>query len=420
MHRNLHFLAGGLASVAVASAITLATPSAFAADVADRPCGQPAVPASFGTVVREPVLQVVPAVSHEEWRWQRDVTTVEHEYARLISPAHTETDWMRPGSPEYQWSRTVVDRAAVDAVPGTDAVGHYETVVVTPAVTVTVFEYVQQQTGKTRWEDAGWNGEKGDEDNGRGWVRTGASRIDVVTDAVTDQVWVVDQPATTGTPALPELSHVVYEWSAASPGAGWTGPLDTRFVGEPQTTTTTGDDAPSGPGWVQTTTRQVPAVVETVWATEAPDGFTATGAQTEHVTTEETSDTSADAPAGGDWTPVPDSGVVVVDRQETTTVLSPGSVEQVEISPALPATDACPTQALVDGPSLVSATSGGSTAVSAVHADSHGHAASAAHGPSQVLPETGNPVSPLLLTAGIGSLLAGGVFVQLGRRRRAG
>jgi len=418
MHRTIRFLTGGLASVAVASAITLSTPMAFGATGVDRPCGQPAVPAAYGTVVREPVVQVVPAVTHEEWRWEHEVITFEHQYSRTVSPAHTETDWVRPGSPEYQWSHRVVDREAVPAVPGTAEIGHEETVVVTPAVTTTVYEYVQQQTGMTRWEDAGWNGEKGDQDNGKGWTRTGATREDVVTPAVTTQVWVVDQPATPGTPGVPEVSHLEYQWSPTSPGGDWSGPLDTRFVGEPQATTTIGDDAPAGPGWTVTATREVPAIVETVWADDAPAGFAATGlSRVKDVTTEQTSETSATAPGEG-WTQVPDSRVVVVDQPQTTVVVSPGSIEQVELTPAQPATAACPAQSGTGTQDVLAATSGGSTAVSGVHAAVHAHGASAPHGSSQALPETGNPVSPLLLTAGLGSLLAGGVLVQLGRRRR--
>ncbi|MGY2874135.1 hypothetical protein ACVW00_001325 [Marmoricola sp. URHA0025 HA25] len=419
MRRNTRFLAGSLASAAVASALTFATPAAFGAEGVDRPCGQPEVPATYGTLVREPVLQVVPALTHEEWRWQRALTRFEHEYSREVAAAHTETDWVRPGGLEFSWSLEVVDQEAVDAVAGTDERGHLETVVVTPAVTVTQFEYVQQQTGRTRWEDAGWNGEHDGDDKGQGWTRTGATREDVVTEAVTRQVWVVDEPATPAVPAVPEISHVELRWSDSSPGAGWTGPLDSRVVGPAETTTTTGDDVPAGTGWTKASTREVPAVVETVWAEEAPDGFTATGAsRVEDVVNEETSGTSATAPAGDGWTQVDGSRVVVVDRPESTEIESPGSVEQVELSPAQPATEACAAPAPA-GSQLVAATpTGESTAVAGSHVGAHKTHGALAPGAAQVLPEAGSPVSPLLLTAGLGSLLAGGVLVGVGRRRR--
>lgn len=421
MHRNLRFLAGGLASIAVASGVTLAGPSAYAADGAERACGQPAVPAVFVTVITEPVSRVVPAVTHEEWLWQHEVTTIEHEYSRVLTPAQTVTDWMRLGTVEHLWSRKVIDRPAADAVQPTDEQGHYATVVITPAVTVTLFQYVQQQTGNTRWEDAGWNAEKADGDAGKGWTRTGATREDVVTDAVTEQVWVVDQEATSGTPAVTELSHLVQQWSASSPGNDWSGPLDTRVVGG-GTTSTVGDDLPPGAGWAKTGSHVVPAVVDTLWAEDAPDGYDATGLSREDVATAQTTDHSATAPGDG-WTQVPDSRTLVVDRLETTEV-TPGTTRQDQISPELPATPACSAVAAVAVDPAVSAVAdaepSGHSAVQPAHAahqaGSHTPAVAAA-GPATVLPEAGNPVSPLLLTAGLGALLAGGVLVGVGRRR---
>jgi hypothetical protein len=140
MNAKTRFLTGGLASLAVASAVTMAAPSAYAEHGVSRPCGQAAVPAVFVTVAHDPVIRLVPAVTHDEWRWQRDVTTYEYEFSRTSSDVT-----------EYLWSHKVVDQPAVPAVPGTAEQGHYETVVVTPAVTETLFEYVQQQSGKTRW-----------------------------------------------------------------------------------------------------------------------------------------------------------------------------------------------------------------------------------------------------------------------------
>lgn len=423
MNRTIRFLAGGLASVAVASSVTLAGSTAYAADEADRACGQPAVPPAFVTVISEPVLRLVPAVTHDAWRWERDTTTVEQEFTKLLSPAGSESDWVQAGTLQQLWSHKVVDRAAVDAVPGTDEQGHVETVVVTPAVTVTRFEYVQQETGKTRWERADWNTQDGDADTGKGWTRTGTTREDVVTEAVTRQVWVVDHAAIPGTPAIQEVSHLEYSWSETSPGSGWTGPVDSRTVGGGETTTTTGDEAPAGVGWAKAATREVPAVVDTLWADEAPDGYAATGAsRAKHVTTEQTSAPSADAPAGDGWSQVAGSRVVVVDVPESTEVVSRGSVVQAEVTPEIPATPVCPEAAPVLESSAVSpgvaAAQTGHHAVKPAKNHAGGQGQGSAAAAATVLPAAGNPVSPLLVTAGLSALLAGGALVRIGRRSR--
>ncbi len=44
-------------------------------------------------------------------------------------------------------NKVVIDQAALPAIPGTPEVGHFVTVVVTPAVTETMFEYQHQVTG---------------------------------------------------------------------------------------------------------------------------------------------------------------------------------------------------------------------------------------------------------------------------------
>jgi len=206
MNVHTRFLTGGLAALAIASSVTLG-PAALADTQPARPCGQPAVPAVYVTVTHDPVLRQVPAVTHDEWRWERTVTTLEHEFSRVVTPSYTETDWVRelPSTTELEWVRTVVDQAGAPAVPATPEVGHWETVVVTPAVTRTLVEYEQQQTGKLRWEAGGWNGDKDDADKGQGWVRTGRTEEDVVTPAVTTQQWVVDEPATPGSPAVPAV-----------------------------------------------------------------------------------------------------------------------------------------------------------------------------------------------------------------------
>jgi hypothetical protein len=422
MQHHTRLLTGGLAVLAVTSGVTLgSSPAATAADGAGRACGQAAVPATYVTVIREPVLRTVPAVTHPEWRWERTVTVLEQRYDRVVSPAHTETDGTRPAPLEYRWSHTVVDREARDAIPGSPARGHYETVEVSPAATVTLVEYVQQQTGRTRWEDAGWNAETAEGDPGKGWTRTGTTREEVVVAAVTEQVWVVDEAATPGVPAVTELSHVEYRWSTTSPGSDWTGPLDSRPTGAAETTTTVGDESP-GPGWVETATREVAAEVEEIWAEDDVDGYTATGVFREKgVTTEQTGSTSA-LPPGSSWTAVPDSRIDVVDVPETTELLTPGSLEQVEVSPGLPGTEPCPAPT-GDGAANPSTSVAGPTnpgsAVSVLHPRAHaGTQAGGGTHAATVLPASGNAVSPLLLTAGVGGLVAGGVLVGFSRRRR--
>jgi hypothetical protein len=425
MNAKTRFLTGSLASLAIASAVTLSAPPASAADgpgqVPGLPCGQPAVPAVYVTVTHDPELRLVPAVTHDEWRWERAVTTYEYEFATVVAPAHSESDWTRevPGTTEYEWSRTVVDRAAVPAVPGTAEVGHWETRVVTPAVTVTVFEYVQQQTGRTRWERDGWNGEKDDEDKGRGWTRTGHTREDVTTPAVTAPYWVVDQPSTDGTPAVDALTHSETTWATSSPGGDWTGPSAARTVGGgTETATTTGDDVPAGDGWTRIDSRTVPAVVDLGWAQQVPEGALATGASRVHdVTTEQTDNTSATAPDGAGWSPVAGSRVVVVDQAETTELVGTGGTEEVLVSPAQAAGEPCPevaqgSSSAADGPKA-----GGSSVVSAAQAAGATTVTAAGAETTTVLPATGSPVSPLLLATGLGALLAGGVLVRAGRGR---
>lgn len=419
MTRSTRYLTGGLATMAVASAMTLSAPSASAAEVPDRPCGQAAVPAAFLSVIHEPVLREVPAVTHQEWRWERTVTTHELEYAKVLFPATTETDWTREvaGLTEHLWSRTVVDQAAVPAVPDTAEQGHHETVIVTPAVTVTLFEYVQHRTGNTRWREDGWNA---DNDPDQGWYKSGNTRQEILTQADTEQRWIVDQPAVPGTPAIPEISHTETTWAPSSPGVAWTGPLDTRIVGGgTESTTTAGDDTPAGAGWIQQTVRQIPAVVDTIWAPVAPAGYTATGGSRVHsVTTEQTEATSADAPAGDGWSRITGSVVVVVDQPAGAEVIGDGWAETVQVSPALDATAPCPTAPEAATAGAAGPKADASTAVAGVQTHGASTAVAAAAAGTTVLPATGNPASPILLATAFGSLVAGGALVRIGRRRQ--
>lgn len=273
----------------------------------------------------------------------------------------------------------------------------------TEAVTVTLYEYVQQQTGRTRWQDAGWNGEHGDVDDGKGWAKTGNTRQDVVTPAVTEDHWVVDQAAA---PAVDEVSHLELTWAPTSPGGDWSGPLDTRLVGgSTETNTISGDDVPSGDGWTKVGTHDFAAVIDTVWALAAPSGYDPTGDSRVHdVTAERADESSPTAPAGDGWTEVADSRIVVVDQPESTELVGDGWTEQVLLTPEAPATEACATVSPAGG---AAATPHGS-----------GSAVAAPASAGTVLPATGNPVSPLLVTAGLGALLAGGVLVRVSRRRQ--
>lgn len=423
MRTTTRFVTGSLASVAVASTLTLAGP-AFAADEPTRPCGQPATTAVYVTVVREGVLVQVPAVTHDEWRWQRTVTTLERQFSRIVEAAYTETDWTRtlPGTTEYEWVRTVIDQAAVPEVPATIETGHWEDVVGTPTQSVVEYEYRQQTTDKLRWAPDGWNGEVGDIDHGRGWTKTGRARQ-----------WVVDHAATPGSPAVPETSHLEYTWSAASPGADWNGPLDSRTTGGgTETATTTNGRPPTGAGWVQTgAPRTVPAVVDTIWAEEAPDGYTPTGAERGRDVVEQTEGTSPVAPEGDGWTVIEATRTTVVDHEAHTETLD-GGTDQVLVRPAQDATAPCPVVEAGEAPSVTPGGQPGSehSAVSAATVDGHavhavpaGHTGQAVHAANQpdapaiVLPAAGNPASPMLLATGLGALLTGGVLVRIGRRR---
>jgi hypothetical protein len=397
MTSTARILAGSIATLAVASGVSLIAPSAYA-DAPARPCGQPAVPAVFATVVHEPEVRQVPAVTHDEWRWERQLSTWLHEYTKVVSPAVTTSTWTRvlPALEELQWSRTVVTQEARDAVPATPEVGEWQPVDGVPTSAQVQYEYVQQQTDKTRWEVPGWNAEKSDGDKGLGWTSTGNARQ-----------WVVTQAAVPGSDAVPEISHVELTWSATSPGTEWTQTGATREIAGDTETATTPGTMPSGAGWTLSSTDTVPAVVDTRWAQQAPDGYAETGSDPkEQLSTEYTDATSATSPQGDGWSKIDDSVVTVVDHEATTELVG-GGTEDVLIRPALPATAACAAErptTHVAGPKATAAPA----AVSAA----------AAADPAAILPQTGNPVSPLVLTTGIGALLVGGALVRASRRGR--
>lgn len=422
------FLTGGLAAAAVTASFAFASP-ALAASGDERPCGSPAVDAVYSTLVIDPIFRTVPAVTHLEWRWQRDVTTEEYQYSRETSPAYDEVDWTRevPGPDELLFHRTVIDWPGMPAIPGTPAIGHFETVVVTPAITVAEDEYQHQVTGKLRWESPDWGAQNGE---GNGWVKTGNHRDREITPAVTVQHWVVDVPATPGTPAMPAITHVESQWATSSPGGDWTGPFDSRPGSSTTENQTTSGDAPAGSGWVKTATRHIDAVLEYVWAATAPgDDWTATGdSRVADVTHEETPGTTATAPDGDGWTTIDGSEVTVVDVAAHQDVVTPGSIEQILVSPALPATDACPSATIdpggpVDpdapgdgGGVLVSGPQAGPTPSTETPAVKAGGAEVLAPEAASVLPNTGG-VPGWLSPVGLASIAAGVLLVRNARRR---
>jgi hypothetical protein len=438
MSRTTHFVSSGLATLAVASVFTLAGAPAHATDL---PCGTPGSPAVFQTIDHPAVYGTTPAITHEEWLWQRDVDHYEYLFTRVLSPAGVQNDWTRlvPGPTLNEYTRTVVDSPAVPAVPGTPAVGHWITVVITPAVTTELDEYIQHETGKTRWESPDWGAQ-----NGNGWTKTGNTEQSTVSPAVTGQQWVVDVPATAGTPAEPAVTHVETTWALSSPGADWTGPIATQ-PGTPTTeTATTNGDAPAGVGWALVATREIPAVIDSVWTTEAPAGYTATGDQrVASVDHQVTPATSATAPAGDGWTTVDASEVTVIDVPAAQVLETAAWTENVLVTPAVPATDPCPTTDPTSDPAGTGTTDapttptdgtdvsapGGSGAIidaggpvvvpqgSTVAAPVvHGPAAQAAAAPqATVLPNTGG-VPSWMLPAAFASLLSGVGMIRLGRR----
>lgn len=402
---STRFLTGSLATLAVASAFTLASPSAHAAEPDDRPCGQPGIEAVYESVTVPPIYRTVPEVVHSEWLWEREVPTYEFEFSKQISPAVAEYDWTRevPGPTEYLFTRTVVDSPAIPGTPAVPEVGHFETVVITPAVLSTEVEYQHQRNGQLRWEDENWGAQNGE---GKGWSKTGNTRFVEITPAVTIQTWIIDVPAQPAVPGTPEVSHVEELWAPASPGGDWTGPTAER-PGAPTTENATTDgEAPAGDGWTLVETRTTDAVVDTVWAAVAPDGYAPTGASRDAGTSrEETITPAAEAPAGDGWAKVDGSEVVVVDVPVHEELVTPGSVEQVLISPAIPATESC-----VAPPTDEVATPGGDEVAGPEAAQ--GAPASAA----EVLPNTGNDLPAWMAPAGFAVVIAGVGMIRYGRR----
>lgn len=401
MRRHLPRLV--LAPVTLASAAVLGLgPSAQAADPAT--CGQPAVPAVYDAVAHPAVTTAVPAVTHQEWAWQRTLATTEAEHSRVVAPATGRWTWTRSVDVvEREFARTVVDRAAV------------------PAVVVTLWEYVQLQNGNLRWERAGWNAG----DNGKGWSPTGATRDDVVTPAVT------------------ELSHQETTWvqdgDASPAGASATGA--SRVAGSLLEERDLPDGAtPAGAGWTRGAwTQTAAAVTEEIWLADgvtAPAGYAATGATRAGTPVVEQPDgTAATPPAGAGWSPVAGTEVSVVDVAAYDRVDVPAWTEQVLVSPEVPATEPCDEEepelpveepvVLPEEPEVdpVDGEVGGEEAVVEVVLGDEGEVAGvaetrpAAAPAADVLPASGSAADPWLVGLGAAAVVAGTGLVR-GRRPR--
>lgn len=409
------FSTAGLATLAIAGALTLSAPAAYAEEAT---CGSDVTT----TIVTPAVIRTVDAVTHLEWLWERDVEVTEQEFSAVLDEAWVEIDWTREvaGPAELRFTRSVVDQAAVPAVPGIPEEGHYETVVVTPAVVESQDEYRHETTGNVRWERSDWGAQNG---QGKGWKKTGATREVETAPAVTAQQWVVDVPAVPEVPAIPEQAHVEEAWASSSPGDGWAPTGESRPGVNVVENVTTAGGSPDGAGWRETARRGAVAVLDTVWAAAAPEGYTPTGAErVASVVHEVTSETSAVAPAGEGWTQVAGSEVVVVDVPAYDEVVTP-ELTQILLSPPCDETVEPPVDVVeppVDvveppaGTGEPSEPEGASVAVAGPQVDAQAAPAEVA----TVLPDTGNGLLGWMTPAGLLGVLAGAA-VAVGARRRS-
>ncbi|MCX6396200.1 MAG: hypothetical protein NTV23_06920 [Propionibacteriales bacterium] len=400
------FMTAGLAAAAVASTITLASPATAAPGDA-RDCGLPAVPAVTRTVVVDPVFDTVPAVAHTEWLWARDRNVDELEFVRVLKEARTEIDWGREvtGPIEYLFTKIVVDVPAVPAVPPTPAVRHEETYEITPAVTQLLAEYRHQVTDDLRWESDDWGAQNG---NGKGWVKTGNTKLEIIKPAVTGTRWVIDVPEIPGKPAVKAVTHEESLWAVENPGSPWSGPHDQRAGASSTEYTTTDGSQPAGNGWFAGKTRHYDAVTETGWAETIPAGTTPTGAtRVARTESEETTATSALAPDGDGWTKVDGSEVTITDTEAQQVLVIPGSVTQVVVTPEVPASEPC-----------VAPPSEDDGQEPAAEAPQAGPVVAAEVSPASVLPNTGG-VAGWMIPAGLLTALAGAAVVRTSRRGTA-
>lgn len=81
---------GGLLGAAAAVTVLVA-PTATASDV---PCGSPAVPAVTATVTHAAGEATIPAVTHLEWLWTREVVVQQLQY-ELLTAGYRAVEWTR-------------------------------------------------------------------------------------------------------------------------------------------------------------------------------------------------------------------------------------------------------------------------------------------------------------------------------------
>ena len=302
-----------IAVAVTALGLALSPTGAFAAD-GQVQCGSPAKDAVYSTVV-------VPghaAVSHDEYEWSLVTAVIEKQWQQwvvvqaakdaVIETVHHDAEYetvVVPGDAAYD--EQVLKTAAYDEQVLKTA-AYDEQVMISPAVHVTEYKFVNR-TGGVRWEDdPGWNAQPNNASIG--WVGTGETRegaliseavyttvhhdavyTTVHHDAVYDTVHhdavyttvhhdaVYDTvhheavyttvhhdgtPDTTTellvaaawdeqvevSPATSEVGHFAHEWSQESPGEGWEPTGETRAVSsDPQLSWTV--EAP-GDGWTRT------------------------------------------------------------------------------------------------------------------------------------------------------------------------
>lgn len=441
-------------SIAVAvTALGLAVaPGAAFAD-GQQPCGTPAMPAVYSTVV----VPGTPAVTHEESEWSLVTQVVERLWHRWVvdSPAtpdvyttihHDAVYWTFtiPGLPA--WDQQVLVTPAYDEKVVTDAYDEkvvdvpehdvqelvtaaYDEKVVTPAVYVTEYEFVSKH-GKVRWEtDPNWNANGNS--NSVGWVGTGQTRQTLVSSEVTtivhhDDVYkTVTVPATYKTVTVPDTYKTVHHDAVYQTV---TVPATYRTVHHDAVTTTVHHDAvwttvhhpatPSQtiqwlivPAWDQQVlvTPATPEVGhwEEQWAVDSPGSDWSDTGETRTVAGETQTVWAAESP-GQYWTPTGQTRTV----EDAPAV--PESTTEVLVSGAIPAGPACPDEPTTGGgEEVVPVPANPASAVPG--AAGLGKPAAAAN-PTSELAFTGS--DPRLTLLGLGFVLTG-IGVSAGYRKVA-
>ncbi|WP_278258111.1 hypothetical protein [Nocardioides convexus] len=156
-------------------------------------------------------------------------------------------------------------------------------------------------------------------------------------------------PRRRGHPGGHRLSHVERTWvqDGDNAPAGATATGDSRVAGSIlEDVDLPEGETPAGAGWTRGAfTPTAPAVTDEIWLPvdqAAPAGYVATGATRAGApAVEQPAGTSAAAPAGAGWSPVPGSEVTVVDSAAHDRVDVPAWTEQVLVTPEVPATEAC-------------------------------------------------------------------------------